>query len=225
MTRIAIAVMGALAVATAMPLDAGAQAQQPPQAQQPRPAQRPRAVRLMSLTSPAFSDGARIPKRHAQAGAELSPALAWSSVPDSIVSFVLLVHDIDAATGNGTDDMLHWLVWNIPGSARGLPEGIKHGAQKPDGSRQISVSGPYYRGPAAPATGPRHHYVFELFALDTLIEVAPTGASPAATRAAVLAQMAGRIRAKGTMIGVYGGSDQASAAVPVREVAPRLSER
>jgi hypothetical protein len=69
--------------------------------------------------------------------------------------------------------------------------------------RQVSVSGPYYRGPAAPATGPAHHYVFELFALDTPLNVAPTGMTPAATRAAVMAAMAGHVRAKGVLVGRY----------------------
>jgi phosphatidylethanolamine-binding protein (PEBP) family uncharacterized protein len=65
------------------------------------------------------------------------------------------------------------------------------------------VSGPYYRGPAAPATGPLHHYVFELFALDTILDVPAVGAPPAATRAAVVAAMAGHVRGKAVMVGVY----------------------
>ena len=79
---------------------------------------------------------------------------------------MLIAHDVDAAVGQGTDDMLHWMVWNIPGAARSLAEGMPQGNQLPDGSRQISASGPYYRGPGAPASGPAHHYVFEIYALD-----------------------------------------------------------
>ena len=183
-------------------------AQNPPagaaQPQQQRGGGRGRAIRVMTLTSPAFQDGGLLAAKHAQAGAEASPALAWSDVPDSTVSFVLIVHDLDAAVGReGTDDMLHWLVWNIPGTATSLPEAIPHGAQLPDGARQISVSGPYYRGPGAPASGPPHHYAFELYALDTMLEVPAVGAAPAATRAAVLAAMAGRVRGKGVMVARY----------------------
>jgi phosphatidylethanolamine-binding protein (PEBP) family uncharacterized protein len=101
-----------------------------------------------------------------------------------------------------TDDMLHWLAWNIPGTARALPE-ASQGAEQSDGTRQVSVSGPYYRGPGAPGSGPPHHYVFELFALDTRLDVPPVGAAPAATRAAVLAAMAGRVRAKGVLVGTF----------------------
>lgn len=164
----------------------------------------PRAgLAAFTLTSPAFNDGDLMPMRHAQAGRDVSPALAWSGVPDSTRSFVLIVHDLDAAIGDGTDDLLHWMVWNIPGSARALPEGMPQGAMLEGGMRQISASGPYYRGPAAASTGPIHHYVFELYALDAPITVAPTGMSPAATRAAVMAAMAGRVRGKGVLVGRY----------------------
>jgi len=165
---------------------------------QPRP-----AMRVLTLTSPAFPSGGLIPAAHAQPGRDQSPPLAWSGAPDSVKSFVLLVHDADAAMGDGTDDALHWLVWNLPGTATALPAGIPSGAQRPDGMRQVSVSGPYYRGPAAPATGPAHHYVFELYALDITLAVPPTGMTPAATRAAVLAAMAGHVRGKGVLVGRY----------------------
>ncbi len=168
-----------------------------------RPAQRRGAPQVMTLRSTAWPDGAAVPARHTQAGEELSPPLAWDNVPEGTVSFVLMVHDLDAATGAGTDDVLHWMLWNIPGAVRELPEGVAAGDALPDGTRQISVSGPYYRGPGAPAGGPAHHYVFELFALDTTVDVPAVGASPAQTRAAVAAAMAGHVRGKGVYVGLY----------------------
>ena len=108
----------------------------------------------MSLTTTAWTDGGTIPAKYTQAGAQVSPPLAWSNVPDGAQSFVLIAHDIDAAIGSGTDDMLHWMLWNIPASARSLAEAMPQGNQLPDGTRQISASGPYYRGPGAPASGP-----------------------------------------------------------------------
>jgi hypothetical protein len=116
---------------------------------------------------------------------------------------VLIVHDLDAPVGSGTDDLLHWLVWNIPAATRELPRGVPQGATLPDGSRQISATGPNYRGPAAPQSGPPHHYVFELFALDTTIDVPAVGAAPPQTRAAIVAAMAGHIRGKGVYTGTY----------------------
>jgi Raf kinase inhibitor-like YbhB/YbcL family protein len=158
----------------------------------------------MTLTTAAWPDGGQIPIKHTQVGPEISPALAWDNVPDGTQSFVLIFHDLDAAIGNGTDDLLHWLVWNIPGSARSLAEGLPHGSELPDGMRQISASGPYYRGPGALASGPPHHYVFELFALDTTLDtVEAVGESPPATRAAVLAAMAGHVRGKAVYSGLF----------------------
>jgi Raf kinase inhibitor-like YbhB/YbcL family protein len=157
----------------------------------------------MTLTSAAWPDGGQIPAKHTQAGDEVSPAFAWSPTPEGTASFVLIAHDPDAAIGNGTDDMLHWMLWNVPAAATGLPEGVPRGSQLPDGTRQISATGPNYRGPGAPASGPAHHYVFELFALDTMLDVPAVGASPPATRAAVVAAMAGHVRGKATYVGVF----------------------
>ena len=196
-------------------LGAFASAQQPQRGAQPPPAGAPPgqppggrgggrgAIATMTLTSTAWSDGGQIPAKYTQAGEQVSPPVAWTNVPDGAASFVILMHDVDAAIGNGTDDILHWLLWNIPAAARSLAEGVAQGAQLPDGTRQISASGPYYRGPGAAAAGPAHHYVLELFALDTALDIAPVGASPPQTRAAIVAAMAGHVRGKGALVGLF----------------------
>lgn len=161
-----------------------------------------RGSQVMTLTSTAWPDGGVIPPKYTQAGEQVSPALSWSNVPEGIGSFVLIFRDMDAATGNGTDDVLHWMVWNIPPTTRSLPEGVPQGPMA-DNMRQISVSGPYYRGPGAPASGPPHHYVFELYAIDGTIDVAAVGQSPQLTRAAVVAAMAGRVRGKAVYSGLF----------------------
>jgi Raf kinase inhibitor-like YbhB/YbcL family protein len=160
-------------------------------------------IQTMTLTTTAWSDGGMIPVKYTQAGAEVSPPLAWTNVPDGTTNFVLIAHDVDAAVGQATDDMLHWMVWNIPGSARSLAEAIPHANQLPDGSRQISATAPGYRGPGALAAGPTHHYVFEIYALDSTIDVPAVGQSPPLTRAAVEAAMVGKIRARGTLVGLF----------------------
>lgn len=203
MTRVALGVLACFpGTASGQAAAGGAAAPSAaPVAQPPRaPARTP--LRVMSLSA-SFADGGMIPARHAQTGRDVSPALSWRGAPDSVRSYVLLVHDADAALTDGIDDTLHWLVWNIPGTVTSLPEGIGSGAQQSNGMRQISVSGPYYRGPAAPPTGPAHHYLFELYALDTMLSVPATGMSPAATREAVVRAMAGHVRAKGVLVGLY----------------------
>ena len=161
-----------------------------------------RAV-TMTLTTTAFADGGVIPNKHTQAGDQVSPALSWTGADTTTKSFVLIMHDIDVAMGPTGEDQLHWLVWNIPASATSLPEGVPQGGDQPNGMRQISVSGPYYRGPGAPANGPPHHYVFELYALDTMIDVPAVGQTPQATRAAIVAAMQGHIRGKGVLVGLF----------------------
>ncbi len=132
--------------------------------------------------------------------------MSWSAPPEGVASFALLFHDVNAATGNGTDDMLHWMLWNIPASSTSLPEGVPQGSPLADGTRQLSVSGPYYRGPGASAAGPAHHYVFELFALDTMLDVPavpPTGTTVGQQRAAIVAAMVGHVRGKAVYVGLF----------------------
>lgn len=157
----------------------------------------------MGLTSGAWPDGGHVPPKHTQAGEEVSPPLSWANVPAGVVSFVLIAHDLDAAIGGGTDDLLHWMLWNIPATVTALPERLPALSELPDGTRQISATGPSYRGPGAPSAGPPHHYVFELYALDVSLDVPAVGASPAQTRAAVMSAMAGHIRGKGVYVGLF----------------------
>jgi len=162
--------------------------------QAPRPA--------LTLTTTAFPDGDPIPAKYTQAGEQVSPPLTWTNVPPNTASFVLHMRDPDVARNRTTEDQVHWLVWSIPGTATGLPEGVPKGADLPDGSRQISASGPVYRGPGAPASGPMHHYTFELYALDVKLDV-PPGADAWATRTAVWKAMEGHILGKAVYVGLF----------------------
>jgi len=169
------------------------------------PAQRPAP---MVLTIPAWPDGQQIPVKFTQAGEQISPELRWSNVPAGAQSFVVNMLDPDVAVQRGTETQPHWIVWNIPATATGLPEGMKPGAEQADGTRQISASGPQYRGPGAAANGPLHHYTFEVYALDTKIDVAPSpGAQPIeaalATRAAVMKAMQGHVIGKAVYVGLF----------------------
>jgi Raf kinase inhibitor-like YbhB/YbcL family protein len=156
----------------------------------------------MTLTTPAFPDGGQIPAKYTQAGDQTSPALTWTNAPASTASFVLHMHDLEVARNKTTDDQVHWLVWNIPPTATGLPEGVPQGAELKDGSRQTSASGPMYRGPGAPATGPMHHYTFEIYALDTRLDVAPA-ADAFETRTSVMKAMQGHILGKAVYMGLF----------------------
>ena len=171
----------------------------PARAQAP-PAAAP-ALPGLTVTSPAFDDGSIIPPKFTQSvDSFVSPQLKWTNVPPNTLSFVLLVHDPDVAIEKKTGDVLHWLAFNIPGTATGLPEAVPANATLADGTIQAkNRSGAVgYRGPGAPAVGPYHHYTFELFALDTKLTLGPD-----ATRADVLAAMDGHILGKGVLVGRF----------------------
>ena len=84
----------------------------------------------MTLATTAFADGGPIPVRFSQAaegaapGGGTSPALEWANAPAGTRSFLLHMHDMEVARGGTTEDQAHWVVWNIPASATGLPEGV-----------------------------------------------------------------------------------------------------
>ncbi len=183
-------VVSTLALLIAMPMAA----QQPP----PAPA--------MTLTVAGFPDGGDVPVKFSQAapgvatGEGLSPATSWANVPAGTQSFFLNMRDMDVARNKTTDDQAHWVVWNIPATATGLPEGVPKGAKLANGAYQFSATGQMYRGPGAGANGPKHHYMFELYALDAVIDV-PPAADAFESRANVMKAIQGHVLAKA----VYGG--------------------
>jgi Raf kinase inhibitor-like YbhB/YbcL family protein len=163
----------------------------------------PMAKPGLTLTSPAFDDGGIIPNKYTQAaenGTPVSPKLTWSNVPDGVVSFALILHDPDTALNKTTSEVLHWMVFNIPGTARELPEGVPAQAQLPDGSIQAlnRAQKVGYMGMGARAPGPYHHYTYDLFALDTKLSLGPD-----ATQADVMKAMDGHILAKAVLVGRF----------------------
>jgi Raf kinase inhibitor-like YbhB/YbcL family protein len=170
---------------------------------QGRGAGRGPAAPPLVMTTTAFEDGGVIPAKFVGAMG-VSPELKWTQVPMGTQSFVLLMHDPDVALQRSTLDVTHWLVWNIPGTSTGLPEGVMPAAELPDGTRQVSLRAAGYMGPGAPANGPYHHYTFELFALDTKLDVpAGTPQEAAATRAAVMKGIEGHALGKAVIVGRF----------------------
>jgi Raf kinase inhibitor-like YbhB/YbcL family protein len=164
----------------------------------------------LTLTTTAWPDGGTIPLRYTQAGPEISPAMQWSAPPAGTVSFVLVFHDADSPVNNSTDDLLQWMLWNIPGTATAIAQARPDGFELEDGTRQISVSGSRYRGPGASATGPVHHYVMELYALDTMLDIkvnpqGPQEANPnvQAIRTSIMQAMAGHVRGRAAYFGLF----------------------
>ena len=155
----------------------------------------------MSLTTPDFEDGGVIPDKFTQAvPMPISPKLVFGNVPMATVSFALIMHDPDNALNKMPEDVLHWMAFNIPGTAKGLDGGLATDAKLPDGTVQAKNRGgnPGYMGPGNAAINPYHHYTWELFALDATLPLGPD-----ASRADVLKAMEGHIVGKAILEGRF----------------------
>jgi Raf kinase inhibitor-like YbhB/YbcL family protein len=143
---------------------------------EPSHAQAAPAPPPLVLKSSAFTEGQHIPDAYscvAKANVK-SPALSWTGVPPNTASLVLYFHDLDPRPNKGMDDILHWAVWNIPPSSSGLPEDVKPGsADVTTGGKQAmnSHGAVGYAGPCPPPNSLPHHYTFELYALDTKLDL------------------------------------------------------
>jgi hypothetical protein len=158
---------------------------------------------MIHMTVADFSDGGHIPNKYTCAAGQgsPSPAISWTGAPANTQSYVLILHDPDPVLGgSATNDVLHWAIYDIPGDAKGLPEGVKAGDQE-DGAKQIKNlgGGMGYMGPCAPPGHGDHHYTFELYALN-----AKLGLPDTATRQELLSAMNGKVIAKGVYIGIFG---------------------
>jgi Raf kinase inhibitor-like YbhB/YbcL family protein len=150
-------------------------------------------VKALTLSSPAFADGAPIPKQFTANGANISPALVWSGAPAGTESFALVCEDPDAPSGL----FVHWLVWDIESNQGELGEEVAPNAGMVS-QGQNSFENIGYGGPSPPPGEP-HRYVFRLYALDTRLELANgTG------RAEFDRAIEGHILAEAQLIGMYG---------------------
>ena len=148
----------------------------------------------IQLTSEAFSDGTMIPKRFTCDGEDLSPPLSWSDLPTETAFLALICDDPDAPVGTWD----HWVLFNIPASATGLPVNVPAKATLDDGSVHGNNSWGRlgYGGPCPP--GGTHRYFFKLYALDIALNL-KTGA----TKSQLVKAMEGNILDQGQLMGKY----------------------
>jgi Raf kinase inhibitor-like YbhB/YbcL family protein len=161
----------------------------------------------LSISSPAFAPGEEIPAKYSCFGDNLSPPLAWTSVPEGTASLALVVDDPDSEPPG----FVHWVLYNLPATAARLPEGVPAQDALEDGTLQgangfgpfkgetlpggAATNGVGYDGPCPPG---RHRYVFTLYALDAPLDL-PAGA----TASEVLSAMQGHIVAQALLAGAF----------------------
>lgn len=127
------------------------------------------ALSPMKLESSAFGPGKPIPSRHTGEGQDVSPPLAWTGAPDGTRSFAVICHDPDAPlVSPGAYGFVHWVLYNIPASVTGLPEGV---SEHTNGRTDFDKT--QYGGPMPPKGHGTHHYFFWLLALDREPDLEP----------------------------------------------------
>jgi Raf kinase inhibitor-like YbhB/YbcL family protein len=161
----------------------------------PEPKTEPAAL---TVTSPAFEAGKAMPKKHAYKGEgeNVSPALSWSGAPKGTKSFAVICDDPDAPSAKNPrpNPWVHWVVYNIPADKTALAEGETGGGAT--GTTDFKETA--WGGPMPPPGSGTHRYFFKVFALDSLLELAP-----GATKAELLKAMEGHVLARGEVFGTY----------------------
>lgn len=154
----------------------------------------------LTVSSPSFKDGGAIPKKHAAAGGNFSPAVSWMGLPPGTKSLAVIVEDPDAPWPRlPLLKWVHWIAYNIPASEGGLPEGVDRSEKLPCGalSGKNSHKRFGYDGPA-PVLG-SHRYFFRVYALDSMLELHPAKAN----KKSLLEAMQGRILEQAEIMGTY----------------------
>ena len=149
----------------------------------------------MKVTSKAFQDGGMIPKQYTCDGANISPPIAWDSVPEKTKSIALIADDPDAPGKT----WIHWVAFNIPASAHEIPENVPAqenisggGKQGTNDFKKVGYGAP------CPPSGSAHRYYFKLFALDTELTQ-----DSSATKDQLLKAMDGHVLGDGQLMGKY----------------------
>lgn len=149
----------------------------------------------MEITSDAFKNGERIPKKYTCEGDDMSPPLSWIGAPADTKSFALISDDPDAPVGT----WVHWVLYDLPPSVTSLAEGVPTDEKLADGSKQgiTDFRRPGYGGPCPPPGKP-HRYYFKLYALDQALNL-PVKLK----KADLLKAIDGRVLAEAQLMGTY----------------------
>jgi Raf kinase inhibitor-like YbhB/YbcL family protein len=162
----------------------------------------------LSVTSSAWPDGGEISMKYSGVGENKSPDFQFhwnlgtneAPAPMELQTYAIVFHDIENATAKGPADTLHWSAFNIPGTAKGLPEGLGAGVLADGTTNGPGIRGGaqgVYFGPGA-GPGPFHHYVFEFYALDTKLALSATP-----TRDELMKAMEGHVIGKAAYVGRF----------------------
>ncbi|MCR4413561.1 MAG: YbhB/YbcL family Raf kinase inhibitor-like protein [Thermoguttaceae bacterium] len=160
------------------------------------------ATAKIRVSSTAFGEGEPIPRKHTGEGDDVSPPLAWSGLPDGTAELALIVDDPDAPT---PEPWVHWVIYKIPATCTGLPEGVAKVLRPADPAGALQGKNSWtsgqtigYRGPMPPPGHGVHRYRFQLYALRSKLT-----AEPGLTKQALLKAIEGQVIGQGQLTGTY----------------------
>lgn len=163
---------------------------------------RAQAPAALTVTSSVLTQGQPMPVDYTADGKNISPPIAWSNVPAGTKELALICEDPIAPT---PQPFVHWIVYKIPATAKGLPENMPSDAATPmPGELKGTIQGlsgfrrPMWRGPAPPKPGVAHQYHFIVYALDAPLEVAE-----GLNKTQLLEAMKGHIIGQGEIMATY----------------------
>ena len=158
----------------------------------------------ITVTSPTLKANEVVPIDHTADGKNLSPALMWSGAPANTKQFALVYDDPDVVFGTPPQSFVHWVVYKIPGTAKGLPAELPMDAVL---TAPTDIAGTIqglsgfkrtgYRGPAPPPGKP-HHYTWTVYALDAELPL-----EPGLTRTQLMEAIKGHIIGQGSLVAIY----------------------
>lgn len=149
---------------------------------------------MIKITSTAFKEGKPIPARYSCDDRDISPPLDWDDLPENTESISLILEDPDAPRGLFT----HWIIFNLPGDTKNLPEHVKGEELMDNGGKQgfNDFGRVGYGGPCPP--GGTHRYYFKIYALNVKLDLPPF-----IGRDELLDAMEGHVLDRGQLMGVY----------------------
>ena len=158
----------------------------------------------LTVTSPTLKANETVPVDHTADGRNVSPALMWSGAPANTRQFAIIYDDPDVMFGNPPASFVHWVVYKIPGTAKGLPAELPMDAvltAPPEIAGTIQGLSGFkrtgYRGPAPPPGKP-HHYTWTVYALDAELPL-----EQGLNRNQLLEAMKGHIIGQGSLVAIY----------------------
>jgi Raf kinase inhibitor-like YbhB/YbcL family protein len=140
------------------------------------------------LTSTVFETNADIPKKYTCDGMDINPPLTFKNVPRDTKSLALTVSDPDALKGTWS----HWIIYNIPPDTTEIIENTNPGTEG------LNDFGKHTYGGPCPPEGKLHHYIFRLYALNTILSI-----NERPTLNEIEKALQGHVIAKTQLVGTY----------------------